>query len=101
MLALRAADGEKTDSTIVTVNQHPPVANFTSEPAGSATVKFTDTSLYSPNTWSWNFGDNSSPSNEQNPTHKFPKKSTTYTVRLTVTNSAGSSKKVTSIKTPG
>ena len=56
------------------------------------TVRFTDTSANAPTSWSWSFGDASSPSNTsalQNPTHVYAAGGT-YTVRLTATNSAGS-----------
>jgi FOG: PKD repeat len=51
-------------------------------------VKFTDKSTGSPTFWSWNFGDKST-STAQNPTHKYTKKGT-YSVSLTVKNTAGS-----------
>jgi len=52
-------------------------------------VNFRDNSTNSPSSWSWNFGDGTS-SSLQNPTHVYSK-SGTYNVRLTVSNSAGSS----------
>ena len=51
-------------------------------------VSFADTSSGSPNKWSWNFGD-STTSTIQNPTHTYTKAGT-YSVKLTVSNSAGS-----------
>ena len=55
-------------------------------------VQFIDTTLNKPTSWLWNFGDPASPSNTstaQSPTHVFVTTGT-HTVRLTVTNSAGS-----------
>jgi formylglycine-generating enzyme required for sulfatase activity len=51
---------------------------------------FTDTSTGKPSSWSWTFGDGAT-SSLQNPTHAFAAAGT-YTVTLTATNSAGSSK---------
>jgi len=67
-----------------------PVANFT---AASTTtdftspVYFTDTSLNTPQSWYWEFGDGST-STEQNPLHTYTAYGT-YTVNLTVTNLKG------------
>jgi len=51
------------------------------------TVKFTDTSIGSPTSWSWEFGDGAT-STEKDPTHEYA--AGTYTVKLEVQNSAGS-----------
>ena len=67
--------------TSVTVS---PVSSF-----NGLSVNFRDTSINSPTTWSWNFGDGSS-SSLQNPTHVYSR-SGTYTVQLTARNTAGSS----------
>jgi PKD repeat protein len=68
-----------------------PTANFnsstTSACAGSG-VSFTDLSTGNPTAWNWNFGDNTTSTN-QSPTHVF-QTSGTYTITLTVTNAAGS-----------
>ena len=70
-----------------------PVANFTGTPtSGTAplTISFTDRSTNTPTSWSWNFGDSSSVNaTVQNPVHTYTSAGT-YTVSLTVTNSAGS-----------
>jgi PKD repeat protein len=50
---------------------------------------FVDTSDANPMEWSWNFGDGKS-SMVRNPTHTYEKPGT-YTITLTVSNSAGSS----------
>jgi PKD repeat protein len=62
----------------------PPIARFTASPiSGNAplTVKFTDTSTWSPTSWSWNFGD-SKVSTDQDPTHIFAKAGN-FTILLT------------------
>lgn len=68
----------------------PPVANFTanvtSGPAPLA-VAFTDTSTGGPTSWSWDFGDGGS-STEQNPVHTYTAPGT-YTVSLTASNAHG------------
>lgn len=66
-----------------------PVAAFTFADGGGLTVQFTDASSNAPTSWSWVFGDGSSPSTEQNPMHTFPA-ADTYMVMLTATNDAGS-----------
>jgi len=72
-----------------------PVADFTADPTqGMAplTVQFTDLSTGDISTWSWNFGDGTTPSGEKNPSHVY-KKPGTYNVTLTVSGPAGSSNK--------
>ncbi len=90
------AYGTGQRSTTVTVVEPGaiPVAFFTTDPpsgtsAAPATVKFTDTSSNSPTSWSWNF-DDSQTSTEQNPSHTFSAPGN-YTVRLIATNSKGAS----------
>ncbi|WP_292754764.1 PKD domain-containing protein, partial [Methanobacterium sp.] len=78
---------------VVTVNYAPetPVANFTADKTSgsdSLTVKFTDSSSNYPTSWTWDFGDGTT-STEQNPTHTYSAPGT-YTVKLTATNLAGS-----------
>jgi PKD repeat protein len=58
----------------------------------NTSVQLIDTSLNKPTSWLWNFGDPNSASNTstvQSPTHVFVTTGA-HTVRLTVTNSAGS-----------
>jgi PKD repeat protein len=50
-------------------------------------VQFNDLSSNQPTTWAWNFGDNTT-STDQSPSHAYAAPGT-YTVTLTVTNSAG------------
>ncbi|MEP6639748.1 MAG: PKD domain-containing protein [Chloroflexota bacterium] len=68
-----------------------PVANFSGTPtSGTAplAVAFHNSSTGSPTSWSWTFGDGGA-STAQNPTHTYGAAGT-YTVSLTVANSAGS-----------
>jgi PKD repeat protein len=72
----------------------PPTASFTAVPSsGTAplTVNFTDTSSGNPDTWAWDFqNDGIVDSTAQNPSFSYTTPGT-YTAKLTVTNSAGSS----------
>ncbi len=65
-----------------------PVASFTYADQGQGAVDFTDQSTNQPTSWSWDFGD-SNTSTEQNPSHTYAS-SGMYNVCLTATNSAGS-----------
>ncbi len=68
-----------------------PNAAFSASPtSGKAPMKvqFTDTSTGTPKKWKWDFGDGTT-STKQDPTHKYSKVGV-YTVKLTVTNAAGS-----------
>lgn len=62
-------------------------ASSTNVSEGVAVV-FTDTTVNEPESWSWDFGDGGT-STEQNPSHTYSKTGI-YTVALTATNSAGS-----------
>jgi PKD repeat protein len=73
------------DSVLVTVNMSPTAA-FTESTAGSV-VSFTDASVNA-TSWSWNFGD-SQTSTQQNPSHTYAANGS-YTVTLIVSNSCGS-----------
>lgn len=69
-----------------------PIASFVATPdAGTAplTVQFTDTSTRSPTSWSWDFDDGST-STEQHPSHTFTSAGV-RTVQMTASNSSGSS----------
>lgn len=80
-----------------------PVANFTYAPgmpvAGDA-VQFTDTTLFNPTSWSWNFDDSSSgsldTSSVRNPAHRFAAPGV-YAVTLTASNAGGSSSQTHSV----
>jgi PKD repeat protein len=89
-----------------TVKAVKPVASFTANEnpiSGYApvTVSFKDTSTNFPTSWSWNFGDRSEVSTSENPSHRYTTAGS-YTVTLTVKNSAGSSSasKIISVRTP-
>ncbi|MFO7880243.1 MAG: PKD domain-containing protein [Bacteroidales bacterium] len=69
----------------------PPVTGFTAdvtEGCAPLTVAFTDTSTNNPVSWSWDFADGST-SSDQNPTNTFTDPGT-YTVELSASNADGS-----------
>jgi PKD repeat protein len=69
-----------------------PAAAFTWSPATpvvSQTVQFTDTSIGTPKSWSWTFGDGAK-STLRNPSHAYASAGT-FSVTLTARNAAGSS----------
>jgi PKD repeat protein/FtsP/CotA-like multicopper oxidase with cupredoxin domain len=79
------------DNYITVSRPAAPVAKFTGMPTSGAaplTVKFTDASTNTPTTWKWSFGDGGT-SVDQNPSHTYANAGK-YTVKLTVSNSAGS-----------
>ncbi len=79
-----------TKNNYITVSLPVPVANFTGTPTSGVApvaVSFTDTTLNTPTSWSWTFGD-SSTSTAQNPSHTYSAVGS-YTVALTATNSYG------------
>ena len=68
-----------------------PTPDFTATPTSgpsSLAVQFTDTSTEQPTSWSWDFGDGTALSTQQNPLHTYTTPGT-YTVALTATNEAG------------
>ncbi|UOQ75047.1 GEVED domain-containing protein [Hymenobacter cellulosilyticus] len=83
--------GQAEDYTITVVaNTNPPVASFTSSYVPTSCVnpvQFTDQSQNAPTAWLWNFGDNTT-STDQNPSHRYTT-SGNYTVTLTATNAFG------------
>jgi PKD repeat protein len=75
-----------------------PTANFSATPlTGTAplTVAFTDTSTGTVTGYSWNFGDGTTPSTAQSPSHQYSTAGS-YTVSLTVTGPAGTNTKTQS-----
>jgi len=73
-------------------------ANFISNPTtgfAPLNVAFTDTSTGLPTSWSWDFGDGAT-STEQNPTHIYSAAGT-YTVKLTASNANSTSSKTAQI----
>ncbi|WP_167611546.1 PKD domain-containing protein [Maribellus sediminis] len=80
------------DELSLTAKRTKPMTAFAVDnPLGFAplTVQFTDKSKFA-SSWSWNFGDGSEVSTEQNPQHTFENVGT-YTVTLTATNEKGDS----------
>ncbi|MGB7807317.1 MAG: Ig-like domain-containing protein [Methanoregula sp.] len=70
-----------------------PAASFSGTTPTKGYVQFTDSSIGSPTSWVWNFGDSNTTGNTlQNPLHYYPYSSTakTYTVTLNATNPYGS-----------
>lgn len=76
---------------IVLQNTDPPVADFVGTPQVTCegVVQFTDLSTNLPTGWSWDFGDGSGVSTDQDPVHVYADEGT-YTVTLTATNAFGS-----------
>lgn len=90
----QAADGFYFDDFKIFFNQQgpavAPTANFTVSTATiceGESVGFTDFSTDVPTSWTWNFGDNTS-STDQNPAHVYPAPGV-YAVSLVVSNAAG------------
>jgi PKD repeat protein len=77
--------GSSTSTTVITVGANPSAA-FSYQQAGLTAI-FTNTSANG-DSYTWNFGDGSDESNEQNPSHTYSQTGT-YTVTLTVTNECG------------
>jgi PKD repeat protein len=100
-LIARNINGSSSTSTQIIASPKPvlPIASFTaSTTTGIAPlpVTFSDKSIGLPTAWSWNFGDNSAISSQQNPIHTFTATGT-YTVTLTASNINGSSSTSTQI----
>nr|WP_155398204.1 PKD domain-containing protein [Methanosarcina barkeri] len=97
LMATNAAGSNTVTKSKYIIVTAKPVASFYASPKSGKTplkVKFTDKSTGNPTKWKWNFGDGKS-STAQNPTHKYSKAGK-YTVKLAVTNAAGSSTKTKS-----
>ncbi len=81
-----------TKSSYITVNEvgNPPVAAFYADPTNigiTQWVQFTDQSTNEPTSWSWNFGDGGT-STQQNPSHQY-NTAGNYNVSLSASNSFG------------
>ncbi|MBN2214032.1 MAG: PKD domain-containing protein, partial [Bacteroidales bacterium] len=79
------------DQVSFTIDGNEPFAAFTASPttiSAGQTVNFTDQSANDPTTWSWDFGDGGT-STDQNPSYIYSTAGT-YTVILTATNGFGS-----------
>ncbi len=94
-VTLTVTDPGGNNSTVMPVSvatpAQPPVAGFSSAPAGDLTLQFTDASTSNSGgitAWAWDFGDGQT-SNEQNPKHTYAQ-SGDVTVSLTVTDNGGS-----------
>ena len=89
-LTVTSAEGcSASDSTSVTVSEAP-VADFTADPTSVCVgydVYFTDLSTGEPTSWSWDFGDGAT-STDQNPSHSYSAAGS-YDVSLTVSNDCG------------
>jgi PKD repeat protein len=78
----------------------PPAASFSvSTLAASLNALFTDTSAWNPTSWSWDFGDTGT-STQENPVHTYALPGT-YVVTLLVANPIGSSSVSQSVTVPG
>jgi len=91
-----AGSNTVTKTNYVTVIAKPVAAFSASPTSGKAPLKvtFTDKSTGSPTKWKWSFGDGTT-STKQNPVYKYSKAGK-YTVKLTVSNAAGSNTKTIS-----
>jgi trimeric autotransporter adhesin len=91
-LTVTGKDGVSTNTTTraAYINALPLTADFTASPTSGAaplSTQFTDTSIGSPTSWSWDFGDGTT-STSRNPSHTYTAPGR-YTVRLTVTDAGG------------
>lgn len=80
------------DELSLTAERTKPTADFSADPSlgfAPLDVQFTDKSKFA-TSWAWDFGDGSTISNEQNPSHNYTNPGT-YDVSLTTTNELGSS----------
>lgn len=80
-----------------------PVSSFTMNVSSGVIpliVQFTNTSTNSPTSYLWSFGDGSSTSTLQNPSHTFTSIGT-FTVTLTTTNNSGSNSITHTVTTTG
>jgi PKD repeat protein len=91
-LSVQNAAGSSNATKTITVTVTTPTASFNATPTTGAApldVTFADTSEGNPTSWSWDFGDGST-STEQSPSHTFARTGS-FSVTLTARNSGGSS----------
>lgn len=92
-----AGSDSTTQTDLVTVDDHAPLAGFTAantDGVGPLAVDFTDASTNHPTSWAWDFGDGAT-STEQSPSHTYTTAGS-FAVSLTVTNSGGTNTRVRS-----
>ncbi|MGA2121410.1 MAG: PKD domain-containing protein [Methanoregula sp.] len=98
LIATNAAGSNVTTQTgYIVVGDTVPVTGFSASPTtGTAPliVGFTDTSSGTPTSWTWDFGDGTTGSDE-NPSHTYSSEGT-YSVSLIASNTAGSNTSVQS-----
>lgn len=94
-VTLTVSNAAGSDSSSLNTNTIPPSpsVSFNFTRLSQNNVQFTDTSTNYPASWSWDFGDGTT-STDQNPIHNYTKFQQ-YTVTLTVTNAGGSSSNTT------
>jgi len=96
LTATNSAGSNTTSKTnYITLYSNPPTVSFIATPRISTTapltVQFHDTTILSPTSWLWDFGDgDNTNATVQNPVHTYATAGT-YTVNLTATNAIGSS----------
>jgi len=87
-----------TKTNYISVVAAPPIANFSAAPSANNSLmwQFMDSSTGTVTGWSWNFGDGTTPSTVQNPSHTYARAGT-YTVNLTASGPAGSNQKTSAV----
>jgi PKD repeat protein len=93
---LKGTDSEVKTGYLTKIDSNPPATAFSANVTSGVSpcpVQFTDASTGTIISWSWDFGDGTT-STEQNPVHWYAPG--TYTVNLTATNSAGNNSSVKS-----
>ena len=93
LLAMAALSGCVTAAPGPTPTPERCQANFTADPTDTQAkyaVQFTDLSRGNMTDWAWDFdSDGVTDSSEQNPSHRYPNKTTTYSVTLTISGPCG------------
>ncbi|MDE0961313.1 MAG: S8 family serine peptidase, partial [Planctomycetota bacterium] len=93
VLLVTGPGGSHSTSLLISVDEPAPIADFSATPTSGTvgmTVVFSDISGGgAASSWSWNFGDGSAISTQQNPSHTYTVAGS-YAVSLTVTGAGGS-----------